>query len=85
MLTKDEFVRFHEIEEELSYTVDDKIKIPDDEIRRSILQEIGIEPKLIGEMEKSKRNELLKKLKTKYSIRQIERVTGISRGVIHKS
>ena len=39
----------------------------------------------VGELEKSVRNELLRRLKSKYSIRQIERVTGISRGVIHKS
>ena len=85
MLTKDEFVEFHKDEEQLSFTVDDRIKISDDEIRINILKEIGIEPKLIGEMEKSRRNEILKRLKNKYSIRQLERVTGISRGVIHKS
>jgi len=48
------------------------------------LEEIGVEPKSIGEMEKGQRNEILKKLKSKYSIRQLERVTGVSRGVIHK-
>lgn len=85
MLTKDEFVEFHKEEEELSFTVDDRTKISDDEIRINILKEIGIEPKHIGEMEKSQRNEILKRLKKKYSIRQLERVTGISRGVIHKS
>ena len=30
-------------------------------------------------------NEILHALKEKYSLRQLERVTGISRGVIHKS
>jgi len=40
--------------------------------------------KLIGKMEKHRRNEILKGLKNKYSIRQLERVTGVSRGVIHK-
>ena len=84
MLTKGEFIEFHKEEEELSFIVDDKTKIPDDEIRREILKEIGIEPKLIGAMEKIRRNEIIKKLKNKYSIRQLERVTGISRGVIHK-
>ena len=84
MITKEEFIEFHKEEEELSFSVDDKIKIPDDEIRRRILKEIGIEPKLIGKMDKSKRNEILNELKNKYSIRQLERVTGISRGVIHK-
>ena len=85
MITKEEFIEFHKEEEELSFSVDDRIKISDDEIRRRILKEIGIEPKLIGEMDKNKRNEILNELKDKYSIRQLERVTGISRGVIHKS
>ena len=65
--------------------VDDKTKITDEAIRINILKELGIEAKRIGELEKSVRNELLRRLKSKYSIRQIERVTGISRGVIHKS
>ena len=70
MIEKDEFIEFHKKEEELSFTIDDKTKISDDEIRRRIIQE-GIEPKLIGEMEKSKRNEVLRELKKKYSIRQL--------------
>jgi hypothetical protein len=40
---------------------------------------------LYGNLEKGKRDEILRLLKTKYSLRQLERVTGISRGVIHKS
>lgn len=85
MITKDEFIEFHKKEDELSFTVDDKLKITDDEIRIKILKEFGFEPKCIGEMERNRRNEILRELKNKYSIRQIERVTGISRGVIHKS
>ena len=84
LLSKEEFIEFHNTEEELAFTVDDRTKISDDEIRRNILKEIGIDPKLIGEQEKNRRNEILRALKNKYSIRQLERVTGISRGVIHK-
>lgn len=85
MLTKETFVEFHQEEENSIFIVDDRIRISDDEIRRKIHKETGIEPKLIGEIEKSKRNEILRDLKSRYSIRQIERVTGISRGIIHKS
>ena len=46
---------------------------------------VGFISDTVGELEKSVRNELFRRLKSKYSIRQIERVTGISRGVIHKS
>ena len=85
MLTREEFIEFHKLEEDSIFTVDDKIKFSDDEIRRKILKEKGIEPKLIGTFEKQKRNEILRELKNEFSIRQLERVTGISRGVIHKS
>ena len=85
MLTKDEFIEFHKQEEESVFVVDDKIKLTDDEIRRRILKAYGIEPKHIGEMDRIKRNEILRELKKEYSIRQIERITGVSRGVIHKS
>ena len=85
MLSHKEFVDFHNVEEVLTFEVTDRIKVSDDEIRMYILKEIGIEPKLIGRMEKSNRNEILNRLKAKFSIRQIERVTGISRGIIFKS
>ena len=85
MMSKTEFIEFHQIEEQSIFVVDDRIKLTDDEIRRKILKVYGIEPKLIGEMERNKRNEILRILKEKYSIRQLERVTGISRGIIHKS
>ena len=79
-----DFEEFHEIIEENIFIVDDKVKITDDGIRRDIIKRYGIEPKTIGSMEKQKRNEMLGKLKEKYSIRQLERVTGVSRGIIQK-
>ena len=82
---REEFIEFHKTAEELSFEVTDRTKPSDDEIRINILKEIGVKPKLIGEMLKAKRDEILRGLKDKYSIRQIERVTGISRGVIFKS
>ena len=84
MITRDGLIEVHKEEEKLSFTVDDKIKISDDEIRINILREIGVEPKCIGGMEKNRRNEILRELKNIYSIRQLERLTGVSRGVIHK-
>ncbi len=70
--------------EENIFIVDDKVKITDDGIRRNIIKKYGIEPNIIGGMDKQKRNEILGELKESYSIRQLERVTGVSRGVIHK-
>ena len=85
MMQKDEFIEFHQIEEKSIFVVDDRIKITDDEVRRKILKRIGIDPKHIGNLDKNKRNDILSELKAEFSIRQLERVTGISRGVIHKS
>ena len=79
-----EFEEFHEIMEENIFIVDDKVKITDDGIRRDITKRYGIEPNTIGNMDKQKRNGILGELKEKYSIRQLERVTGVSRGVIQK-
>lgn len=79
-----EFEEFHEKMEENIFIVDDKVKITDDGIRRNIIKKYGIEPNIIGGMDKQKRNEILGELKESYSIRQLERVTGVSRGVIHK-
>ena len=85
MMDCEEFVSFHKTEEKSIFIVDDKVKITDDEIRRNIIKIYGIEPKEICKMERNHRNEILRQMKSKYSIRQIERITGISRGVIHKS
>ena len=78
------FEEYHEIMEKNIFIVDDKVKITDDGIRRNIIKKYGIEPNLIGGMVKQKRNEILCELKESYSIRQLERVTGVSRGVIQK-
>ena len=84
MITPEDFVILHQTEEQSIFVVDDKVKLSDDGIRRNIIKKYGTEPKELCTFENSKRNEILKQLKQDYSIRQIERVTGISRGVIQK-
>lgn len=61
------------------------MRIIDEAIRREIIKSIKMEPKQIESLERTVRNKILTKLKKEYSIRQIERVTGISRGIIYKS
>lgn len=84
LINKQDFEEFHQNEETSVFIVDDKVKITDDEIRRKILKVYNIEPKSICTLEREKRNAILSTLKNEFSIRQLERVTGISRGVIHK-
>ena len=85
MINADEFKELHKIAEEEIFLVDDKVKITDEKIRRDIIKRYNIEPKQIGAFDREKRNMILRELKNCYSIRQIERVTGISRGIVHKS
>ena len=82
MMSLTEFRDFHQIEEQNIFVVDDKIKISDEGIKRDIIKTYGYDPKSIAQVCKSERNEILSELKKKYSIRQIERVTGISRGIV---
>jgi len=69
------------------FEISGQISLTDDEIRRRIMSYIhGREPHEIGSWVKAERDLLLRKLKEEgLSIRQIERVTGISRGVVAKS
>ena len=85
MISLEEFESFHQIVEDAIFLVDDKVRLTDDEIRRKILKSYGVEPREIFNMNRNQRNEMLKQLKKTYSIRQLERITGISRGIIHKS
>ncbi len=85
MMDEGAFEAFHvELEQEI-FEVNDKTKPSDTGIRRAIISQHQIEPKTIAHMPKFARDELLAQLKLNYTIRQLERVTGISRGVIHKA
>lgn len=83
ILVKD-FAKFHEEMEFETFTVNDKKRLSDDEIRREIIKKYNIEPNQIINFDRNKRNTLIKELKERYSIRQIERITGISRGIVYK-
>ncbi len=85
LITKKEFKQFHQAPETEVFLVSDKMKISDEAIRRAIIKEQKIEPQQISTFDRARRNALLNELKGKYSIRQLERVTGISRGIIAKA
>ncbi|MGI6091732.1 MAG: transposase [Veillonellaceae bacterium] len=87
MLGREEWVRLHQVITDEVFEISDKISLTNEEIRRRIMKYTqGREPHEIGSWVKSERDQLLRKLKEEgLSIRQIERVTGISRGVVAKS
>ena len=80
------FEKLHNEQEKQVFVINEGKRKSDEEVRRVVMQEInGIEPHKIGEMPRNERNIVLAKLKGKrLSIRQIERCTGISRGIISK-
>ncbi len=87
MIDKKGFEEFHQEEEKEIHEVSDRIGKSEEYIRRRIKKIIdGKEPHEIGILPKHERNEIIKRLRVDegFSIRQIERATGISRGVIAK-
>ena len=88
LLGRDEWLRLHQINTNDHFDVSGRINPSEEEIRRKILRcTEGSEPHEIAAWSKAERDTLLRQLKEKegLSIRQIERATGISRGVIARS
>ena len=85
MLNKREFEEFHTSMEEMTFRVSDRKNDTDDEVCFKIRNKYGIEnPKEISNMKKEERNKILIELKQKHPIRQLQRITGVSRGIISR-
>jgi len=87
MVGQDEWIRLHQAFSNDVFEISGQISLTDEEIRRRIMSYThGREPHEIGSWAKAERDLLLHKLKEEgLSIRQIKRVTGISRGIVGKS
>jgi REP element-mobilizing transposase RayT len=85
IIDKNNFIIFHNEEENELYEVSDKIRKNDEYIKKRIIEITGVkQPLEIGILPKLERNIIIKRLRIDegFSIRQIERATGISRGII---
>jgi len=85
IMDKKAFQEYHQQEEKELYEVSDRIRKSEEYIRQRIIKLIdGREPHEIGLLTKPERNKIIRQLKENegFSIRQIERATGISRGII---
>jgi REP element-mobilizing transposase RayT len=84
---KDEWISLHQAITDEVFEISGQISLTDEEIRRRITSYThGRQPHEIGSWVRTEWDLLLRKLKEEgLSIRQIERVTGISRGVVAKS
>jgi len=80
----EQFVAFHALIEDGDFSLPETQKLSEAQIREGMLACLGgISPYALSGMSKAERNSLLLRLREQgFSIRQIERVTGISRGII---
>ncbi len=87
MLGKEEWVNVHQRVVENKFEAEGRKKLSEEEIRQKILKTTNnIAPQTIGAMDKEERDTILNQLrKVGLSIRELERATGISRGIIAKS
>lgn len=83
MIDREEFRKFHMEEGEFEFKVTDSTKKSDEDIRRYMREQFGIiQPKDILNMSKEEKIKILSELKKEFSARQLQRVTGVSRGLI---
>lgn len=85
MLNTEAFKQFHLEDCEYEFEVTDSIKKSDDALRRKLRDKYSISyPKDILNVSKEVRNKILSELKKEFPARQLQRVTGVSRGLIGK-
>lgn len=85
MISLDEFVSYHQEIEDMNFRVTDSKKKTDEDIAIFLKKHYKIDnPKSISKLSKIERDKVLSDLKKEFSIRHLQRVTGISRGVITK-
>ncbi len=80
------FIEFHEENVAQDFEISERTKLTDEQIRRKMKQILKTDVLTsIGTLNKTKRNEMILILKKSgFSVRVIERLTGISRGVIQR-
>jgi REP element-mobilizing transposase RayT len=81
---KDAFISFHDNLESRDFSLPDKTMKSDEQIRQEIVSALGeLNPSAVCGLPKIERTAVLSSLKKQgFSIRQIERVTGVSRGIV---
>ena len=86
MISKKEFVEFHQEIDNLTFRVSDSKRKTDEDVFRFIKKHYQIDnPKIIAEFSKTDRDKILAELKKEFTVRHLQRITGISRGVITKA
>ena len=84
---QEEFMAFHGVLENKDFSAFEGLRRTEDDIRRGIVSALGeIKLHAVNALSKPERNAAIASLREQgFSIRQIERVTGVSRGIITRS
>ena len=86
MISLKEFVDYHEEIEIMKFCVTDSKRKTDEDVLMFLKRHYNIEnPQNISKFSKIDRNKILAELKKEFSVRHLQRITGISRGVITKA
>ena len=86
MISLKEFVDYHEEIEIMKFRVTDSKRKTDEDVLMFLKKQYNIDnPKSISKFSKIDRNKILAELKKEFSVRHLQRITGISRGVITKA
>lgn len=85
MISKKEFVEYHKEIDNFEFRVTDSKKKTDEDVLMFLRKHYNIDnAKSIGKLPKVERDEILAEMKKTYPVRQLQRITGVSRGVITK-
>ena len=80
------FKEFHNTIEEMDFSISNTKKLTDEQLRRKVMQISGVRANEISAKPKKERNQILYLLRSKgLTIGQLERITGISRGIISRA
>lgn len=86
MISLDEFISFHQEPEDMNFNVTDSRRKSDEDVIKLIKKQYNIDnPQSISKLSKIERNNILKELKSNFSARQLQRITGISRVAIRNA
>ena len=86
MISKNEFINYHKEIDNFEFRVTDSKKKSDEDVLMFLKKHYNIDnAKSIAKLPKTERDRILADLKKTFPVRQLQRISGVSRGVITKA
>ena len=83
MINLKEFIDYHQEMETMNFRVTDSKRKTDEDVLMFLKKRYDVDnPKSISKYSKIERDKILAELKKEFSVRHLQRITGVSRGVI---